>query len=326
MAYNLLVTIAGAPALRLPISADSMIASSATRFKQVCPSCVEPVPLKQVNECPHGHGTFTKDEVAKAHPVGRGKKATLVPFSRSEVAAYADCIPEDRSMEVELHAHPAEQVHSSGMIPGPKGYWLGVQHEHLDNPKAAEAFGFLYHLVAHQPDDGPSVVWMAHVRISQSIAVYRLDITADGQLVMTELIHPTKVKEAPKVDFDADKAAAAAARMYDSLVEVEDLDLSAYEDTTLAQIEAHAAEKIAKGELTFTEEDEIEGTPAMMGSGFDLMAELEASIDAKRPDDAGAAHPAKKAAAAEADEAREAREAGLARIRAAIADQEAAAS
>ncbi len=274
MAYNIEFQFPGT-LVTVPLAAETIVASTSSRFTSVCPKCPTATKISQVSVCSEhdDHGPFTRDELAKARPVGRGKNTVLVPFTREETVVGTP-VPVEQSGKAPLHAHPAEQIAQAGMRPGTKQYWLQLQKGQTNNA------GYGAMLAAAK---NPDVVWMTHLRIGQSVALYRLEVDPGGHLTLVELVHPENVKAAPVVDFDETVADQQAATIL-GLVDVEDFDPDVYADRGLTEIDALAARKIEAGEMTVVEPEPDEGRPAELVD--DLTAMLEASLATRR-----SAHP-----------------------------------
>lgn len=251
----------------------SMTPSVPSKFRQTCPDCDTPTSVTRSYHCEHGHGPFAENALRRARPVKTDDGTVMVPFSPDEIADLSYAIPEDRKAVAALNPHPADGV--GDLRPGPKSYWLTPPSKGTDQDK--QMYAAL--LAAAMRDD---VVWLTHLRIKDSIALYRLEV-CDGHLALAEVIHPDLIKRpAELIDVEVtDDLRAVAENMAATAT---DVDFQAYADRTVEAIDAKAATKISEGAMTYESIDATDDDAADTGAAAgDLLAQLSAAIKTPEP-------------------------------------------
>lgn len=197
----------------VPVKATG--ASKKKQFKQVCPKCVEPTPIKRVHTCPSEHGPFQQDELLKAKEVE--KKLFFVDPTEIE----------------ETRESALEKTHMT--------VWA---HQGIDLYPSAAGYRFfptasirLYPVFTHLADNY-TLVGVMNMRGNDTF--YRLDMH-NNDLVLQPVVFPADLGPSLDVEVDTDKEIFSMA-MQLAEKNIKDFDPEAYFDTT----DSKFAELVAK--------------------------------------------------------------------------------
>jgi non-homologous end joining protein Ku len=158
-------------------------ASETTKFKNVCPTCVSAVPLKQEYWCEHRHGPFGAKDADKA--VAEGTVLTKVTPEAIETAKK----PAVDTRTVDLHVFPAAPIETSTLPGGgqyrlrPKRNTKGAKY----NAGELQQYELLVNLVANG-----ELAFVAEVVVKGVSNLYRC-VAQDGMLTLIGLIRPDDV-------------------------------------------------------------------------------------------------------------------------------------
>lgn len=226
--------------------------------------------VKQSVECP------TCGHAASSHwgfpdrAVERGEE--LVVLSRDEML---DATGEPLK-EMHLQFHPREKVYAATLA--------GGSVNNLRPEKGAEKqYALLRDALRNKPDVVAVTVW-AHVSKNQ---LWVLEVV-DERIVASSRCWPEDVRVAPEIAAPAEEIQDAERQMFEQIVDlnVQDFDMATYVDTA-----RHGLRDLVESRQGIPAQKD--GSP-VAGTALDLVAALQATLEAAKPIPAQKKAPAKK--------------------------------
>jgi len=238
----------------------------------LCPTCGrdDPTKIHERNDCPNGHGPFTRDELTlKGVMEGRGK--TAVPRcvgTKEEINALKKS--EVPASTFDFQIHYADEVESA-TFPGGTAYVFVPA-------KAGEFDAVLREIVGHDgrmPVGERARCLLSEVNLDDSVKLFQLRVWR-GNILLQELIRPTELKSFPVVE------SSCSERNRDLLLRAFEQDTQAFDASSYSsKVNDRLAEFVAKrlaGE-TF----EIETVEPAAPAQTDPFAALAATLDSPKP-------------------------------------------